>query len=169
MIPDSEAFVIHDGLTSVVRLSTGWPQIITLTIVGPDDMEQGQIVLQAQGDGYQVNLHTGRRQQSLPFLTWPHQGQRVRDILPQYKKQLSPQAYQTLDDEDAGNLLVSEFRRLLRKAAALDADPRPDRHKQGRKGQTLYGATLGLRPAIVQELAKVFLSGKQKTPLRSSR
>lgn len=162
MIPDSQAFVIHDGLTSVVQLSTDWPQVITLTIVGPDDMEQGQIVLQAQADGYQVNLHTARSQQCLSFLTWSNQGKRVRDILPQYKKRLSPQAYQVLDDEDAGNLLMAEFRRLLRKAAAFDADSRPNRHKQGHKMQTLYGAALGLRPAIVRELARVFLSGKQK-------
>ncbi|MBK9055813.1 MAG: hypothetical protein IPL78_34395 [Chloroflexi bacterium] len=147
MIPDSQAFVIHDGLTSVVQLSTDWPQIITLTIVGPDDTEQGQIVLQAQADGYQVHLHTARSQQCLSFLTWPNQGKRVRDILPHYKKRLSHQAYQALDDEDAGNLLVGEFRRLLRKAIAYDTDPRPERHKQGRKRQTLYGAAVGLRPA----------------------
>ncbi len=162
MIPDSQAFVIHDGLTSVVQLSTGWPHIITLTIVGPDDTEQGQIVLQARADGYQVNLNTARIQQCLSFLTWSNQDKRVRDILPSYKKRLSPQAYQVLNDEEAGNLLVAEFRRLLRKAAAFDADSRPDRHKQGRKMQTLYGATVGLRPALVRELASVFLSGKQK-------
>ncbi len=169
MIPDSQAFVIHDGLTSVVQLSTDWPQIITLTIVGPDDTEQGQIVLQAQADGYQVHLQTARSQQCLSFLTWPNQGKRVRDILPHYKKRLSHQAYQALDDEDTGNLLVGEFRRLLRKALAFDTNPRPERHKQGRKSQTLYAAAVGLRPAVVRELARVFLSGKQKNSPRGLR
>ncbi len=163
MIPDSEAFVIHDGLTSLVRLTIDWPRLITLTVIGPDDKEEGQIVLSVQADGYELNLHTSRSQQCLPFLTWPNEGKRVRDILPQYRERLSPQAYQTLDDEDAGNLLVREFRRLLHKAIVYDTDPRPERRKQGRKSQTLYAAAMGLRPAIVQELARVFLAGQYKS------
>ncbi len=167
MIPDHEAFVIHDGLTSLVRLTIDWPQLITLTVIGPDDKEEGQIVLSVQADGYELKVHTARSQQCLPFLTWPNTGKRVRDILPRYRDQLSPQAYQILDDEDAGNLLVREFRRLLRKAIHYDIDPRPERRKQGRKGQTLYAAAVGLRPTIVRELAGVFLTNEYKTQQRA--
>jgi len=167
MIPDSEAFVIHDGLTSLVRLTIDWPRLITLTVIGPDDKEEGQIVLSVQADGYELNVRTTRSQQCLPFLTWPTTGKRVRDILPRYRERLSPQAYQVLDDEDAGNLLVREFRRLLRKAIYYDNDPRPERRKQGRKGQTLYAAAVGLRPILVRELAEVFLASEYKTRRRA--
>lgn len=160
MIDNSEAFVIHDGLTSLVRLTIDWPQLLTLTIIGPDDKEEGQIVLSVQADGYELTVHTAHSQQCLSFLTWLNTGKRVRDILPRYRNRLSPQAYQVLDDEDAGNLLVREFRRLLRKALFYDKDPRPERRKQPRRGQTLYAAAVGLRPALVRELAGVFLSNE---------
>ena len=167
MISDSEAFVIHDGLTSLVRLTIDWPQLLTLTIIGPDDKEEGQIVLSVQADGYELTVHTAHSQQYLSFLTWLNTGKRVRDILPRYRNRLSPQAYQVLDDEDAGNLLVREFQRLLRKAIQYDNDPRPERRKQGRKGQTLYAAAVGLRPTIVRELAGVFLASEYKTRRRA--
>lgn len=160
MLFNQEAFVIHDGLTSVVRLTADWPQIITLTIVGPDDKEQGQVILHALDDGYQLIVQTGtREQQCLPLLTWPRKGKRVRDIVSRYSRRLSPQAYQVLGDEEIGNLLLSEFRRLLGQAMAYEADPRPDRHKQRGKWQSLYGTGVGIKPPIVQELAAVFLPG----------
>ena len=163
MLRDGEEVVVHDGRTSLVRLSSNLRGTVTLTVLGYDDQEWGQVTLKAVADGYEITWHTATGEESLPFLTWSNEGPRVSERLADYQAVLTPRTYNIVTQPKMSNLLFHEFLRLLQKAVAYDADVRRESWKRRERERSLYHFGFRLGPKTIQELAHVFLSNEHST------
>ena len=153
-----ESIFEHDGQTSRVQISTHLRKGIVLRVNDPHDTACGQVILKVMADGYEICLQTKAGEASLPFVTWPGGGQRMRDILPAYRGLLSPGHYDLLHDTVVGDLRLAEFKKLLQKAVAYDADGPPRQRKRWQKRRSLYRLGLGIGPKTIAALAAVFLT-----------
>ena len=156
--------VVHGSTTSMLQLHRTEQSGLQLQVIGPDDQVAGCLILQPVADGYEVRLKRTGQETCLPFITWPAEGQRVADILPQYRERLSPRAYAILSQEWVSCLLVPEFKKLLRKAVAHDADPTRPSYKRNRKFASLYGVGFRMGPKSVAEMARLFLADETDSP-----
>jgi hypothetical protein len=152
-----DELVVHGSTTSILRMERTEHSGLQLQVIGPDDREAGCLILQPVADGYEIRLQRAGQETRLPFVTWPAEGQRVADILPQYQERLSPRAYAILSQEWVSCLLVEEFKKLLRKAVAHDADPTRPSYKRNQKFTSLYQLGFRMGPKSVAEMARLFL------------
>lgn len=150
----------HDGVTSILQMDASRFEGITLRVIGPDDQECGCFIFKPVASGYDVCLQTGTGEKRFPFVSWSNEGERIQDILPQYRDLLSSRAYRVLSGRRVSSLLVQEFKRLLRKAVAHDADPQPESRKRDEKFTSLYRLGFRMGPKTVAELSHVFLSAE---------
>ena len=153
-----DELIEHDGITSILQMDTSRSKDITFRVIGPDDQECGCLILRPVANGYDVCLQTGTGEKRFPFVSWSNEGERIQDILPQYRDMLSPRAHSVLSGRRVNSLLVQEFKRLLRKAVAHDADPQPESRKRKEKFTSLYKLGFRMGPKTVAELSRVFLS-----------
>jgi hypothetical protein len=154
----NEGLVTHDGTTSILKVNALVSGGIHIDVIDPEDQRCGRLSLQPVANGYEICLQSDEGEKSFPFVTWSNEGIRVQDILPRYREVLSTRVYSRLTDSKMSQMQVREFKKLLRKAIAHDANPQPESRKRIEKYNSLYYFFVpGLGPKSMAELARVFL------------
>lgn len=153
-----QEMIAGDGLPPTFIQVTASPEGgILICVRGSEDELLGQLHLKQNRNGYHVCLQAGAQKQRIPFIALSAEGERLGDILPEYRSLLSGRTFGILVRREMRELPVAEFLERLGHAVAHDTFRLGPTWRGSNWSETLYPLSRGIGPKTIQELAQIFL------------